>query len=62
MISLYTDEHVPQAAIEQLRMRGIDILTVFEDGRAEAEDANLELICKVMDADELCDQLIRIPI
>jgi predicted nuclease of predicted toxin-antitoxin system len=32
-ISLYMDEHVPLAITEGLRRRGVDILTVQEDGR-----------------------------
>ncbi len=32
MIPVYMDEHVPKAITIGLRMRGIDVLTVQEDG------------------------------
>jgi predicted nuclease of predicted toxin-antitoxin system len=39
LISLYLDEHVARAVTEGLRLRGIDVLTVQEDGRRGASDA-----------------------
>jgi len=42
-VTLYMDVHVPQAITEQLRRRGVDILTAIEDNSAElADDALLE--------------------
>jgi hypothetical protein len=38
-IPLYMDVHVPQAITEQLRRRGIDVLTAFEDRTTELPDA-----------------------
>jgi hypothetical protein len=35
------DVHVPQAITDQLRRRGVDVLTVIEDGRDELEDDKL---------------------
>lgn len=35
------DHHVPSAITQGLRRRGVDCLTAFEDGAAEAEDAAL---------------------
>jgi hypothetical protein len=35
------DVHVPYAITEQLRRRGIDVLTAQEDGRGESSDAAL---------------------
>jgi predicted nuclease of predicted toxin-antitoxin system len=35
------DVHLPKAITEQLRLRGVDVLTVIEDGRNEAEDEDL---------------------
>jgi len=32
------DEHVPYAITESLRLRGIDVLTVQEDGRRHTDD------------------------
>ncbi len=30
-IALYMDVHIPQAITDQLRRRGVDVLTAFED-------------------------------
>ena len=40
-LPLYVDHHVRAAATKGLRRRGIDVLTAFEDGRAEAPDEEL---------------------
>lgn len=40
-IPLYMDVHVPQAITEQLRRRGIDVLTAFEDGSQKLPDDQL---------------------
>jgi len=40
-IALYMDVHVPQAITEQLRRRGIDVLTAFEDGTEQLPDDQL---------------------
>jgi len=37
-VSLYVDQHVRSEVTEGLRRRGIDVLTAYADGRAEAED------------------------
>jgi Domain of unknown function (DUF5615) len=37
-VALYMDVHVPQPITDQLRRRGVDVLTVIEDGRAEWSD------------------------
>ncbi|MFM7909370.1 MAG: DUF5615 family PIN-like protein, partial [Microcystis sp.] len=42
-IALYMDVHVPQAITEQLRRRGIDVLTAFEDGTEQLPDDQLLL-------------------
>lgn len=39
--SLYMDVYVPQAITEQLRRRGVDVLTAIDDGMAEATDERL---------------------
>ena len=38
---LFMDVHVPQAITDQLRHRGVDVLTAIEDGSAELDDADL---------------------
>lgn len=40
-IALYMDVHVPQSITEQLRRRGIDVLTAIEDGTTELPDDQL---------------------
>ena len=40
-ISLYMDVHVPQAITDQLRRRGVDVLTAIEDSSAELTDEAL---------------------
>ncbi|MCE2886743.1 MAG: DUF5615 family PIN-like protein [Pseudanabaena sp.] len=40
-IALYMDVHVPQAITEQLRRRGIDVLTAFDDGTQQLPDDRL---------------------
>ena len=37
-IALYMDEHVHQGITTELRKRGVDVLTVQEDGRASFPD------------------------
>ena len=41
MSPLYFDVHVPAAIADQLRRRGVDILTAQDDGTAELEDPDL---------------------
>lgn len=40
-ISLYMDVHVPQAITDQLRRRGVDVVTANEDDSAELPDDEL---------------------
>ena len=37
-VRLYMDVHVPQAITDQLRERGVDVLTAIEDGAREFTD------------------------
>jgi predicted nuclease of predicted toxin-antitoxin system len=37
-VALYLDEHVHRAITLGLRLRGVDVLTVQEDGKAGASD------------------------
>lgn len=41
MISIYMDQHIPRAITEGLRLRGVDVITAFEDGGDKMEDAEL---------------------
>jgi predicted nuclease of predicted toxin-antitoxin system len=40
-IALYTDQHVPRAITVGLRVRGVDVLTAYEDGTSELADPEL---------------------
>ncbi|MGJ5675072.1 MAG: DUF5615 family PIN-like protein [Nostochopsis sp.] len=40
-VKLYMDVHVPQAITDQLRRRGVDILTAIEDDSNELSDSEL---------------------
>ena len=42
-VALYMDVHVPQAITDQLRLRGVDVITAQEDGSAELRDEELLL-------------------
>src|SRR5262245_27411459 len=38
---LYADVHVSQSIIDQLRERGVDVLTAFNDGAVQLDDAEV---------------------
>jgi predicted nuclease of predicted toxin-antitoxin system len=40
-LALYMDHKVPRAITTGLRLRGIDVLTAFEDGASELDDSAL---------------------
>lgn len=40
-LALYMDQHVPRAITTGLRMRGVDVLTAYEDGASRIDDASL---------------------
>src|SRR5438477_884081 len=52
MIALYMDENVPRAVTRGLRRRGVDVLTVQEDGRAGTPDP------QVLDRAAMLDRLL----
>lgn len=41
MVPLYMDEHIPRAVTIGLRLRGLDVLTVQEDGFSGKSDSEL---------------------
>ena len=42
MVPLYMDHHVPPRAItEGLRLRGIDVITAYDDGTSDMDDSAL---------------------
>jgi Domain of unknown function (DUF5615) len=40
-LALYMDHHVPRAITVGLRLRGVEVITAYEDGASELEDAAL---------------------
>lgn len=40
-LMLYMDQHVPRAITTGLRLRGVDVITAYEDGASEFEDPDL---------------------
>jgi predicted nuclease of predicted toxin-antitoxin system len=40
-VSLYMDHHVPKAITVGLRLRGVDVITAYEDGADQLDDALL---------------------
>lgn len=40
-LAFYMDQHVPRAITLGLRLRGIDVLTAYEDGAGKLDDAAL---------------------
>jgi len=41
MIAFYMNQHVPRAITEGLRIRGVDVITAYEDGASEMGDPEL---------------------
>ncbi len=40
-IAIYMDHHVPRAITVGLRLRGVDVLTAYEDGTSQLDDPAL---------------------
>lgn len=40
-LSFYMDQHVPRSITVGLRLRGVDVLTAYEDNRSELNDPDL---------------------
>jgi hypothetical protein len=40
-VSLYMDHHVPKAITIGLRLRGVDVVTAYEDGTDQLDDNSL---------------------
>jgi hypothetical protein len=40
-LAFYMDHHVPRAITVGLRLRGVDVLTAYEDDRSELDDPQL---------------------
>jgi predicted nuclease of predicted toxin-antitoxin system len=64
-IVFYMDQHVPRAITVGLRLRGVEVLTAYEDGAGELEDVQLldragalERVLFTRDDDLLDDDLL----
>jgi predicted nuclease of predicted toxin-antitoxin system len=40
-LAFYMDQHVPRAITLGLRLRGVEVITAYEDGTSEMEDPDL---------------------
>ena len=40
-VAFYMDVHVPQSITDQLRRRGVDVVTAVDDGRQRATDEEI---------------------
>lgn len=40
-LAFYMDHHVPKAITAGLRLRGVDVITAYEDGTSELDDPEL---------------------
>lgn len=38
MLALYMDHHVPRVITDGLRLRGIDVITAYEDGAGDMDE------------------------
>jgi predicted nuclease of predicted toxin-antitoxin system len=46
MMDLYADENFPLRVVEELRRLGIDVLTAFEDGRANQSVSDEDILAR----------------
>jgi len=56
-IAFYINQHVPRAITIGLRLRGVDVITAYEDGASEMDDSELldragELECVLFTQDD----------
>lgn len=40
-IAFYMDQHVPRSITVGLRLRGVDVITAYEDGTSNMDDSEL---------------------
>lgn len=40
-VKIYMDQNVPRAITIGLRLRGVDVITAFEDGASQMDDSEL---------------------
>src|SRR5215208_312294 len=47
-MGLYADENIPLRVVEELRRLGVDVITAFEDGRANQAITDQELLARAI--------------
>ena len=58
-MALYADENFPLRVVEELRRLGIDVLTVFEDGRANQSTTDQAVLARAMELERAVVTLNR---
>lgn len=53
-MQFYSDENFPLPAIEELRNLGHDVLTIFDDGRANQEIPDEEVLARATETKKNC--------
>lgn len=56
---LYADENFPLRVVEELRRLGLDVLTAFEDGKANQSVTDIELLRRSTEIDRVLLTLNR---
>ena len=59
-MALYADENFPLRVVEELRQLGHDVLTAFEDGRANQSVTDQELLTRATELDRAVLTLNRL--
>lgn len=59
-MALYADENFPLRVIEELRKLGQDVITAFEDGRANQSVTDRDLLTRAMELDRAVLTLNRL--
>ena len=59
-MALYADENFPLRVVEELRRLGHDVLTAFEDGRANQSITDQDLLARAIELDRAIVTLNRL--
>ena len=59
-MALYADENFPLRVVEELRRLGHDVLTIFEDGRANQSFTDSDLLARATELDRALLTLNRL--
>jgi len=58
-MALYADENVPLRVVEELRRLGLDVLTAFEDGRANQSLTDQAILARAIELERAIVTLNR---